>query len=79
MLLRIITGIVGIAAAAFVIQTGGAVFAGFTLLLMFVAWYEYARAFSERGMGLSLITGFIALGLMWYAAWQKPECRACFQ
>ncbi len=76
MLLRIITGIVGIAAAAFVIQTGGAVFAGFTLLLMFVAWYEYARAFSERGMGLSLITGFIALGLMWYAAWQKPEFLA---
>lgn len=76
MLLRIITGIIGIAAAAFVIQTGGVVFAGFTLLLMFLAWFEYARAFSERGMGLSLVTGFIALGFMWYAAWQKPEFLA---
>ncbi|BAL82311.1 putative phosphatidate cytidylyltransferase [Selenomonas ruminantium subsp. lactilytica TAM6421] len=76
MLLRIITGIIGIAAAAFVIQTGGVVFAGFTLLLMLLAWFEYARAFSERGMGLSLVTGFIALGLMWYAAWQKPEFLA---
>ena len=73
MLVRIITGIIGIAAAAFVIQTGGAVFAGFTLLLMLLAWFEYARAFSERGMGIALVTGFIALVAMWYAAWQKPE------
>ena len=76
MLVRIITGIIGIAAAAFVIQTGGAVFAGFTLLLMFLAWYEFARAFGERGMGIALFTGFLALGLMWYAAWQKPEFLA---
>ena len=73
MLVRIITGIIGIAAAAFVIQTGGEVFAGVTLLLMFLAWFECARAFSERGIGLALFTGFLALGLMWYAAWQKPE------
>jgi len=76
LLVRIITGIIGIAAAAFVIQTGGAVFAGFTLLLMFLAWYEFARAFGERGMGIALFTGFLALGLMWYAAWQKPEFLA---
>ena len=76
MLLRIITGIVGIAAAAFVIQTGGEVFAGFTLLLMFLAWFEYARAFAERGMGIALFTGFIALGLMWYVAWRRPEFLA---
>ena len=76
MLVRIITGIIGIAAAAFVIQTGGAVFAGFTLLLMFLAWYEFARAFGERGMGIALFTGFLALGLMWYVSWQKPEFLA---
>jgi phosphatidate cytidylyltransferase len=73
LLVRIITGIIGIAAAAFVIQTGGEVFAGFTLLLMLLAWFEYSRAFSERGMGIAMFTGFLALGLMWYAAWQKPE------
>ncbi|MCR5757181.1 MAG: phosphatidate cytidylyltransferase [Selenomonas sp.] len=76
MLLRIITGVVGIAAAAFVIQSGGEIFAGATLLLMFLAWFEYARAFAERGLGISLFTGFIALGLMWYAAWQVPEFLA---
>ena len=76
MLVRIITGIIGIAAAAFVIQTGGVVFAGFTLLLMLLAWFEYARAFSERGMGLALFTGFVVLGLTWYAAWQRPEYLA---
>ena len=33
MFTRIITGVVGIALAAFVIQTGGALFAGFALVL----------------------------------------------
>lgn len=73
MITRIITGVIGIAAAAYIIQTGGVVFAAFALLLMLLAWFEFARAFSERGMGLNTVTGFVALGLMWYAAWQKPE------
>ncbi|SFT71826.1 phosphatidate cytidylyltransferase [Selenomonas sp. GACV-9] len=70
MITRIITGVVGIALAAYVIQTGGMVFAGFALVLALLAWFEYARAFGERGMGLTLLTGFLGIALLWYAGWQ---------
>ena len=53
MITRIITGVIGIALAAFIIQTGGTLFAGFALALSLIAWFEYARAFSERGMALT--------------------------
>lgn len=65
MLTRIITGVVGIALAAFVIQTGGAVFAGFALVLSFIAWFEYVRAFQQRGEHLCFILGFVALFFIW--------------
>ena len=45
MALRIITGIIGIAIAAFVIQYGGAPFAGFAIFLSLLAWHEYSSAF----------------------------------
>lgn len=70
MLTRIVTGIVGIALAAFVIQTGGVLFASFALLLALTGWFEYARAFSERGMRLTLLTGFLGLALLWYTGYQ---------
>lgn len=70
MITRIITGVIGIALAAFIIQTGGTLFAGFALVLSLVAWFEYARAFSERGMALTMVTGFLGLALLWYAGWQ---------
>lgn len=67
MLIRIITGIIGILLAGFVIQSGGMIFAGFALALSFLTWFEYTRAFQERGMELTLITGFLGLALLWYA------------
>ncbi|MBQ1867343.1 phosphatidate cytidylyltransferase [Selenomonas sp.] len=67
MITRIITGIIGIVLAAFVIQTGGTVFAGFALVLALLAWFEYVRAFSERGMGLTFGTGLAGIALLWYA------------
>lgn len=70
MITRIITGIIGIVLAAFVIQTGGALFAGFALVLALLAWFEYVRAFSERGMGLTFGTGLAGITLLWYAGWQ---------
>ncbi len=70
MITRIITGVIGIALAAFIIQTGGTLFAGFSLVLSLIAWFEYARAFSERGMALTLVTGFAGLVFLWYAGWQ---------
>ena len=70
MITRIITGLIGIALAAYVIQTGGTLFAGFALVLGLIAWFEYARAFGERGMGLTLLTGFLGVAALWYTGWQ---------
>lgn len=70
MITRIITGIIGIVLAAFVIQTGGTLFAGFALVLALLAWFEYVRAFSERGMGLTFGTGLAGITLLWYEGWQ---------
>ena len=70
MITRIITGVIGIALAAYVIQTGGTLFAGFALGLALIAWFEYARAFAERGMGLTMLTGFLGIALLWYTGWQ---------
>lgn len=67
MITRIITGIIGIALAALVIQTGGMLFAAFALVLALMAWFEYVRAFSERGMGLTFATGLAGITLLWYA------------
>lgn len=69
MLTRIITGVVGIALAAVVIQMGGALFAGFALVLSILAWFEYARAFHRKGSNLTFLTGILGLFLLWGCAW----------
>ena len=69
MLIRIITGVVGIALAAFVIQTGGTLFAAFALVLMLLAWFEYVRAFAKRGHNLTFVLGLFALALIWGCGW----------
>lgn len=67
MLTRIITGAIGIVVAAYVIQTGGVVFAGAVLALMFIGWYEFTRALNNKGTEGACVTGAIALGCLWYA------------
>lgn len=67
---RIITGVVGIVLAAFVIETGGWVFAAAVLLLSLVGWHEYARAFAHNGQPTSYFTGLLALAFMLGCAWQ---------
>ena len=69
MVTRIITGIVGIALAAFVIQTGGWVFAAAVLLLSLTGWHEFARAFAHNGQPASYFTGMLALIFMLGCAW----------
>jgi len=76
LLLRIITGIVGITLAAWVIQTGGLVFALFALLLAVLAWLEYVRAFAHKGGNLALLTGIAAIGGLWGCAWQGFPAEA---
>ena len=61
MLVRIITGIVGIGLAAFVIQTGGTLFAICGLLLALGAWFEYCSAFDKKGYRPALLTGCLWL------------------
>ena len=69
MLTRIITGVVGIALAAFVIQTGGTLFAAFALVLSLLAWFEYVRAFAHLGHSLTFVLGLVFLVLLWGCAW----------
>ncbi len=69
MALRIITGIIGIVIAAFVIQYGGAPFAGFAIFLSLLAWHEYSAAFRRAGVITTYIFGALALVLMLCCAW----------
>ena len=69
MALRIITGIIGIAIAAFVIQHGGAPFAAFATLLSLLAWHEYSGAFSRAGVITTYVFGALTLILMMFCAW----------
>ena len=69
MVLRIITGIIGIAIAAFVIQYGGAPFAGFAIFLSLLAWQEYSAAFRLAGVITTYIFGALALILFLCCAW----------
>lgn len=65
---RIITGIIGIALAAFIIQTGGMLFNGTVLVLSIIGWHEFARAFAHKGQNLAYLTGILALLLLWGCA-----------
>ena len=69
MALRIITGIIGIAIAAFVIQYGGAPFAGFAIFLSLLAWHEYSSAFRRAGVITTYIFGAMTLILLLCCAW----------
>lgn len=69
MALRIITGIIGIAIAAFVIQYGGAPFAGFAIFLSLLAWHEYSSAFRRAGIITTYIFGVLTLILILCCAW----------
>lgn len=69
MVLRIITGIIGIAVAAFVIQYGGAPFAGFAMFLSLLAWHEYSSAFRRAGVITTYIFGALVLILLLCCAW----------
>lgn len=69
MIVRVITGIFGIALAAFVIQSGGWIFSAFALLLSLLGWYEFAAAFSRKGITTTFFTGLLGLVLLWGCAW----------
>lgn len=68
MITRTLSGIVGIALAAVVIQTGGAVFTVVVIALMMIGWHEYARAFANIGQPLAYFSGMAAMPLLGGAA-----------
>lgn len=74
MLTRIISGVIGIGIAAFIIQTGGILFALFCLMLMLVGYHEYVRAFKNIDMGLSLYGAMAALIFIWYGTYSIGIC-----
>ena len=69
MVLRIITGIIGIAIAAVLIQLGGTPFAVAAVILAVISWFEYCSAFSRAGLSTSYVIGAITLILMLCCAW----------
>lgn len=70
MLVRIITGVLGIGLAAFVVQTGGMVLAACGLLLALGAWFEYCNAFDRKGYRPSLFVGGIFIAAMCYGSYR---------
>ena len=69
MLTRIITGVIGIAAFAYVIQLGGEVFAAGGAVLALLAWFEFSRAFDQKGYNVALIIGGILIAGICTSAW----------
>ena len=49
---RIISGLIGIVAASFIIQMGGLLFTVATIVLAFIAWREYVSAFKHKNINL---------------------------
>lgn len=69
MITRIISGMIGIALAAYVIQRGGIAFAVAAAVLAALAWFEFTRAFSRRGGNPTFFTGILGIGGMLYSAY----------
>ena len=69
MITRIISGMIGIALAAYVIQRGGTAFAIGAAVLAVLAWFEFTRAFSRRGGNPALFTGLLGIGGMLYGGY----------
>ena len=69
MIVRIISGIVGIAIAAVIIQLGGMPFAAFSILLSLIGWYEYTNMMKAKGIDITFILGVLTLVFMLCCAW----------
>lgn len=69
MITRILTGIVGIGAMTFIIQSGDWYFAVFVLLLSVIGWHEFSRAFAKKGIRTTYFLGFLCLLLLWGCSW----------
>ncbi|MBR5163330.1 MAG: phosphatidate cytidylyltransferase, partial [Schwartzia sp.] len=74
MAIRIVSGVIGIAIAAFIVQTGGAVFGAAVLLLMLIGWHEFAQAFRHKDISPAYWSGMAAMACFWGVAYLgRPE------
>lgn len=69
MIIRTISGIIGIVIAAFIIQLGSLPFAVATIILSLLGWYEFSDILGKKGLDTTLILGGVVLILMECCAW----------
>ena len=69
MIIRTISGIIGIIIAAFIIQLGSLPFAVATIILSLLGWYEFSDILGKKGLDTTLILGAVVLVLMECCAW----------
>ncbi len=69
MLTRSITGIVGIALAAYIVNAGGAWFGAAALLLALAGWHEYWRALKNIHLTPWYLAGMAATAFLLGCAW----------
>ncbi len=65
---RIITGVLGIAAAAAIITAGGGLFVGAVMLLALIGWHEFRRMAAARGRHVYALTSGLPVFLLTGAA-----------
>ncbi len=64
MLTRIITGVIGIAVAAFIITKGGGLFSIAVLALSIIGWYEFKQLAASKGYHVYYMTSGLPVVLM---------------
>ncbi|HMM21597.1 MAG TPA: phosphatidate cytidylyltransferase [Selenomonadales bacterium] len=69
LLKRVITAIIGIIAAVFIIHYGGWLFAATVLLLTLLAWHEYYNMMTRLEISIAYYIGILGILLLWGSAW----------
>jgi phosphatidate cytidylyltransferase len=66
---RIITAVIGIVAAIFIINYGQGVFAAAALILTALAWHEFYNMMVKREIEVAYFLGLTGVVLLWAIAW----------
>ena len=69
LIVRIISGIIGIIIAAIIIQLGGLPFATFSIFLSLIGWFEYSKMMKNKGLDITFFSGIPILILILCCAW----------
>lgn len=75
---RIITGIVGIAVAAYVVQTGGWLFCTAVTVLALIGWFEFWRAFNNIEQKSWFAGGLLAILVLLSCTWLGNPAEMLF-